>query len=130
MQFKLTNTSQDAVDEYVKIDLYSKQGLLATTKYVPITNLDPGHTKEYQVKFKANDINSYKLAIVDLSNMTIFGTKLTDIFSWDNLKTTGGNAWRWTINFLGSIPWWGYAIGAGIILWYMPTGYLFGIFPL
>ncbi len=154
MKFKLTNNSNAPSSEYVKIELFSKQGLLATTKYVPITDLDSGKSKEYEVKFKANDINSYKLEIVneipdksniinvfgweidltdvfgmDLTNATIFGVKLKDIFTWDNLKTAGGNAWSWTKRLLASVPWWGYAIATGIILWYMPRGYLFGIFP-
>ncbi len=155
MDFKLTNTSNKSPSEYVKIELFSKQGLQAATKYVQIEDLDPGNTKEYQVKFKANDIKGYRLSIVnqapdksnilnlfgfeidltnvfgmDLSNATIFGVKLSEIFNFDNLKTAGGNAWSWTVNFLGSIPWWGYVIGGGIVLWFMPLRYLFGIFPI
>ena len=67
---------------------------------------------------------------MDLSNLTLFGVKLTDLFSWDKIKTAGGNAWSWFKILLESIPWWEYAIGAGIVLWHLPKGYLFGIFPL
>lgn len=155
MNFKLTNNSNKQSDKFLKIELFSKQGLLAVTDYVPITDLDSGNTKNYEVKFKGNDIDSYKLSVVDevpdksniinvfgwevdlsnvfgmdLTNATIFGVKLSEIFKWDNLKTAGGNAWSWTKNLLASVPWWGYAIASGIILWYMPVGYLFGIFPL
>ncbi len=154
MQFKLSNNSYETNNSYVKIELYSKQGLLAATKYVQITDLQPGHAKEYQVKFKASEVRSYKISIVnevpdktniinilgweidltdvfgmDLSNVKLFGVKLSELFTWDNMKTTGENVWSWTVAFLGSIPWWGYVIGGGIILWYMPTGFLFGIFP-
>lgn len=154
MQFTLKNNSNEIKDRFLKIDLYSEQGLEAATKYVAITDLDSGSTKRYNVKFKGNDISTYKIQIVDsvpdrsniinllgwdidltdvfgmdLSNMRLFGIKLTDLFAIDNIKTAGNNAWSWSISFLNSIPWWGYAIGAGIVLWYMPSKFLFGIFP-
>lgn len=155
MNFKLTNHSSNPIPKsYIKIDLFSKRGLLAATKYVEIPNLEPGSTRDYEVKFKGTEIRRYSVAIVqdipdktniinlfgweidltdvfglDLSNATIFGVKLTDIFSWDGLKTTGANIWGWTVNLLNSVPWWGYAIATGIIIWYMPKGFLFGIFP-
>lgn len=154
MQFRVSNKSNTTCDDYVKIDLYSKQGLLATTKYVEITDLKPGTAKTYQVKLNGSELRTYKIAIVDeapdkskiinilgweidlenffgmdLSDLSIFGVRLADIFNKDNIKTTGSNIWNWTINFLNSIPWWGYMIGGSIILWYMPSRFLFGVFP-
>jgi hypothetical protein len=155
MSFKLSNDSSSNIEnQYIKIDLYSKQGLYAASKYVKINDLPAESTKNYEVKFKGTEIRSYKLSIVselpdksniinilgweidltnvfgmDLTNVTILGVKLTDLFSWENAKVAGSNAWSWTKALLQSIPWWGYAIATGIILWYMPKGYLFGIFP-
>ena len=154
MNFKLTNISSlDDVNQYVKIDLYSKQGLHAVTKYIEIADVPSQASKDYQIKFKGSELRTYDISVVselpdmtniinilgweidlsnvfgmDLSNLKLFGVKLTDIFAWDNVKTAGGNAWSWTVNLLQSIPWWGYAIASGIILWYMPKGFLFGIF--
>lgn len=150
MKFVLHNENTYANNFYIKIDLFSKKGILAATKYVRISDLDTGDTKNYQVKFKGNDIRNYKISIVDevpdmtniinifgwevdltnvfgmdLSNSTIMGVKLTDLFSIDGIKTAGGNAWNWTDNLLKSIPWWGYAIGAGIVIWYLPVRFLF-----
>ena len=157
MEFTLLNKSNSKSDEYVKIDLYSEQGLLAATEYVEITDLEAGHSKTYQLNLKGNNFATYKIDIIseselpdksnilnifgweidltnvfgiDLSNLTIFGVKLSEEFNWDNIKTAGGNAWEFTKGFLESIPWWGYAIGWGIILWYMPKGFLFGVFPM
>lgn len=155
MQFKLSNKSNSINSDYVKIELYSKQGLLGVTEYVKINDLEPGHSRIYNVKFNGSELRSYKISIVDeapdktniinilgweidltnvlgmdLSNIKIFGVRLADIFNWENIKTAGGNAWNWTINFMSNIPWWGYTIAWGIILWYMPKGFLFGIFPL
>ena len=152
MNFKLTNENVNAEDFFVKIDLISKQGLPAATKYVQITDLPVGQSKNYQVKFKGSEIREYKVSVVDeapdmsniinilgweidlsdvfgldLTDAEIFGGKLKDLFSWNSAKTAGQNAWNWSINLAKSIPWWGYAIGAGIVLWYLPSGYLFGI---
>lgn len=152
MQFKLTNKSSEKSNCYMKIDLISEQGLLAATKYVEIKDLEPGQSKDYQVKFKGSEISNYNLNIIseapdksnilnlfgweidltdvfgmDLSNTTIFGVKLTELFTWDSAKTAAGNAWDWSLKILESVPWWGYAIGAGIVIWYLPAGYLFGI---
>lgn len=155
MQFRLSNKSNSPCTDYVKVDLYSKQGLLAATKYVEITDLEPGYSKTYQVKLKGSELSSYKIAIVDevpdktniinilgweldltnvfgmdLSNLSLFGIRIADLFTWDNLKTAGGNAYNLAINVLNTIPWWGYLIGGSIVLWFMPSKFLFGFFPL
>lgn len=154
LTFNVKNNSNNSVTCYGQIDLYSKQNLLAATEYIEILNFQPQEEKNYQVKFKANEIASYKISLVseipdktniisifgweidltnvfgmDLSNFKIFGVKLTELFNWNNIKEAGGNAWSWFRTLSASVPWWGYAIGAGIILWYMPKGFLFGIFP-
>lgn len=155
IQIKVSNNSSNASGQkWIKLDLYSKRGLLGLTKYIEVSNLAPGATKEYQIKFKGSEIRNYEIAMVnelpdkanvisilgwefdltnvfgmDLSQATILGVKLTDLFSWDGVATAGGNAWNWIVQLLSSVPWWGYAIGAGLIIWYMPKGYLFGIFP-
>ncbi len=154
MRIKLTNKTGNENNLYLKIDLFSKQNLLATTKYIKIEDLNVGDTKEYQIKLKGNELRKYNISIVDeslvpdktniislfgweidlsnvfgmdLTNATIFGVKLTDIFSVDSIKTAGSNAWDVTVSILSSVPWWGYAIAGGVILWYLPSGYLFGI---
>lgn len=155
LNFRIKNESNETVNCYGKIDLFSKQNLLAATEYVEILDFKPSEEKDYTVKFKANEIASYNISLVselpdksniinlfgweidltdffgkDISNLKLFGVKLKDLCSWSNLKSNGQNAWNWIKIYLASIPWWGYAIGAGIVLWYMPTRYLFGIFPL
>lgn len=155
MSFNLVNNSSSNLDnQYIKIDLYSKQGLLAATKYVRVQDVPASATKTYQVKFKGNEIRGYEISLVselpdktniinilgweidltdvfgfDLSNLRIFGVKVASLFSMENLQTAGSNAWNWSAGVLASVPWWGYAIASGIILWYMPKGFLFGVFP-
>lgn len=155
MKFKVQNNSEYPVGKnWIKLDLYSKRGLLGVTKYIEIKDIEPGATKEYQIKFKGSEIRKYEMATVkelpdktniisilgleidltnvlgmDLSNATFLGVKLTDLFSWDGVATAGGNAWDWVVKIVSSVPWWGYTIASVIILWYMPKGFLFGIFP-
>ncbi len=157
LNYKITNNSNERIDDqYVKLDLYSKQGLLSATEYIKINDLNPGETKDYNVKFKGTEIADYKLAVIpesevpdksniinilgfefdlsnvfgrDLSNTKIFGRRIKDIFNVDKAKGTVKYAWNWGLNFAKAVPWWGYLIGGGIVLWYLPTGYLFGIFP-
>lgn len=155
MQLKVKNNSSNPVkNRWVKVDLYSKRDLLGLSKYIELKDIGPGEEKLYKISFKGEDLRKYELSVVDhledrtniisimgwdidltdvfgmdLSNFTIFGTKLTDIFTWDGVVNTGKGLWGLWISITSSIPWWGYAIASGIILWYMPKGYLFGIFP-
>ena len=156
MQFRLSNKSKVQCDDYIKIDLYSEQGLLAATKYIEITDLAAGHAKTYQLNLKGDNFASYKIAVIDasevpdrskilnlfgweidlsnvlgmdLSNITVFGVKLAEVFTLETIQTAGGTAWNLTMEVLESVPWWGYMIGWWIILWQMPKGFLFGFFP-
>lgn len=154
MSFKLTNVSpSNDVNQYIKIGLYSKQGLHAVTKYIEISDVPSQTSKEYTIKFKGSEIRSYDISVIselpdmtniisifgwevdlsdvfgmDLSNLTIFGVKVVDAFAWDNVKTAGQNAWTWTVTLLKSVPTWAYVIAAGVVIWYLPSGYFFGIF--
>lgn len=136
MSFDLINTTGSFIDRcFLKIDLYNEQDLLADTEYVELKGLQPNDVKSFSIKFKANNIETFHISIVenvpdktniinilgweidltnvfglgiDLSNITIFGTKLTDIFNWNHIKNTGRNFWIWLVSFTTSIPWWGY----------------------
>lgn len=136
ISFDLINKTEKSIEKcFLKIDLYNEQNLLADTEYVQVTQMQPDDLKSYNIKFKANNIEKFKVSIVenipnktniinvlgweidltnvfglgiDLSNVTIFGTKLTDIFNWSNIKSTGHNFWSWFVHFVTNIPWWGY----------------------
>ncbi len=157
MKFRLSNTSSSKQNNYyAKIDLYSKRGLLAATKYVDVGDIEPNGYKDYEVKFKGTELKGYNISVIseseipdktniinlfgweidltdvfgmDLTDVTIFGVKLTDLFSWDGVKNAASTGWNFFFNFASNIPWWGYAIGAGIVLWHLPAKFIFGIFP-
>jgi hypothetical protein len=127
-----------------KIELFSDRGVLASTKYVDISDFDVNQTKKFKINFKGSEIGSYAVTLqedspdktyildlfgyeIDLSN--VFGMDLSSIINIDNVKETGLNAWNLTLGFLKTIPTWAYMVAAGIVIWYMPKGFLLGIFP-
>lgn len=150
MEFKVKNNSDNASNEYVKLELFNSNGGLAGTRYLSLEDLKPGESKNYQINFKGNKLKDYKLSIVDevpanqniisilgmevdlsnvfgndLSDFSIMGVRIADVFSVDNAKTLGGNIWSWGIGITKSIPLWGYLSAASIILWRLPAGFLF-----
>ncbi len=155
ISFTLKNTSDEPQDLVAKVNLYDDRGLLAATQYFDV-HLEPQEEKNFLVKFKGNNIASYDVELIpasevpdktgildffgyefdmtdffgmDLTNMSLFGVPLKDLLKWENAKQAALSGWDWIKVFLARIPWWGYAIGAGIVIWHLPVGYLFGIFP-
>ena len=117
IQFDLVNNSGKNVDEgYLKVDLYNSRMKKALTQYVPISGLAENESKPYKLKFKANNINGYKISVVkdlpdksnilnvmgweidlsnvfglgiDLTKLSFFGNKLTDLLSKVGLTGNG-----------------------------------------
>lgn len=153
LRFKIKNTTGHYIERcYAKIDLYSKQNLLAATKYAEINDFKVNEERKFELKFKANEISRYEVSMVeetpDKSNiLNLFGWEidLTDVFGMDltsffgenirnilnaeTIKETGISVFNWVKVILASVPTWAYVIAGGIVLWHMPKGYLFGIFP-
>ena len=145
VDINVKNTSGHFIDKCcVKLDLYTARGNLASTKYIDVSNFEMNETRTFRVKFSGNEIASYSVTLVEdspdktymldlfgfeLNLRNILGMDLSKIVSLDNLKETGLNVWGLTLNFLKTVPTWAYVVAAGIVIWYMPSGYLFGIFP-
>lgn len=127
-----------------KIELFTERGILASTKYVDISKFEVNETRQFKINFKGQYIASYAVSLVedapdktyilnlfgweiDLRN--VFGMDLTSVINLENIKETGLNIWSIAINFASTVPAWAYLIAGGIIIWYMPKGFLFGLFP-
>ena len=127
-----------------KIDIFTDRGILASTKYVDVSDLDVNQTKKFKINFKGTEIGSYAVTLqedapdktyilnlfgfeVDIRN--VFGMDLSSIINPNDLKETGINVWNLTLAFLKTVPGWAYLMAAGIVIWHMPKGFLFGIFP-
>ena len=157
LKAKVTNTSGHDIEKCcAKIELLDSKGFCVATEYVDITDFKAGESRDLLVKFKAKDVAGYRVSIIesapDNSNIInilgwefdlrdFFGFDLTKIlgdkvnilknlFGSGNLKAGLSNIWNYFINITRSLPWWAWAIATGIVLWRIPSGYLFGIFPL
>lgn len=145
VDIKVKNTSGHFIDKCcVKLDLYTVRGNLAATKYIDVSNFEMNETRTFRVKFSGNEIGSYGVTLVEdapdktyildlfgfeLDLRNVLGMDLSKIVSLENIKETGLNVWGLTLNFLKTVPTWAYIVAAGIVIWYMPKGFLFGVFP-
>ena len=160
MNLSIKNNMNSNIEKcYLQIDLYNDRNLLAETEYIEVNELASGDTRNYNIKFKANNIDKYKVSLIgetpdeshiirifgwdidlsklgidptnvlglgiDLTNLFGSGINLMEMLNWENIKNGGISLWNLCINFATSIPAWAYAIAGGIVLWYLPTGYLF-----
>ena len=65
---KVKNTySEDLKSKYIKLDFISDQGTKITTKYIDISNLKVNEEKEFNVRFKAENIK--KIIINEVENV-------------------------------------------------------------
>ena len=142
MKVKVKNTTGRDIDKcYAKMDLYNKYGLVAT-EYVEITDFKNGEERNFDVRFNGNEVDRYEVSLVeeapDKSNIinilgweldltNFFGLDLTKIFPW--LKEGALELWNWFTAFCSTIPLWAWLIAGGIVIWNLPSKYLFGIFP-
>ncbi len=148
LKIKITNTSEHFIEKCcARVDLYSRQNLLAATKYIELNNFEAGETRNFEIKFKAKEIARYEITLLesapdksniinilgwefDLSN--VFGMDLTGLkkyFTIDSIKSGASTAWQFAIKVANSLPTWAWLIAAGIVIWHTPKGFLFGIFP-
>ena len=65
MTFKLTDTSDNNLDKYIKIDLYNKKQNLVATKYILLEDIEKNVPKDYKIKIKGQQIRNYKISLVD-----------------------------------------------------------------
>lgn len=101
------NTSQRIEAQYIIVDCYSKYDNNLTTKYVKIDGLDIGETKDFTVQYRCQGADHIQISTTeqepDIYDLNI---ELTDMQKF------------------------GLMVGGLIVLYYMPVGYLFGIFPV
>jgi hypothetical protein len=146
MRVRVTNTSGHDIDScYAKVDLYNDLGNVVSTEYIKVEDFKNGASREYDINFSAKNVEGYKIALgekepevpdgivnimgwdVDMSN--VFGMDLSrfkGLFNGNDVKNGLKTGWDYSIAFAKRVPWWAYAVGAGIIAYYTPMGYMFG----
>ncbi len=61
------NTELPLVDQYLKVDLYSKRGSVLGTKYVKLNELQPGESQEFEVTYNNDLVDHVSTSIVPQS---------------------------------------------------------------
>lgn len=78
------NTDENIKNKYVKVDFISKQNNVIISKYIEITDLEKGKIQDFDVKFNAENIKSFKMQLTDkkeISDAETNKTELTNILS-------------------------------------------------
>lgn len=145
MDVKITNDSNEYIDSaYAKIDLLDEYGLNAMTKYVTVSDLNPGDSKNFRFNFRGNKIKSYEVSFVselpdrsniinilgweiDKTNLFGLGIDLTNIngvdvtkyLSFNSIRSLAKSGWSLGFGIARSIPLWAYAIASLVVLWYI-----------
>ena len=55
----------DLNGKYMKVDLYSPRDVLLGTKYMEISDLEKGAEDDFELYFKAQDVDHYDISVVD-----------------------------------------------------------------
>ena len=63
---KIKNDGEEDLNgKYMKVDLYSPRDVLLGTKYMEISNLEKGASDDFELFFKAQDVDHYDISFVD-----------------------------------------------------------------
>ena len=61
----LNNDEQMIENKYVKFEFFSERDIYLGKKYIKVDKLAPNEEKEFEVKFNIENVNHYKITIVD-----------------------------------------------------------------
>ena len=105
---KITNNTGEKIEaQYILVDCYSKYDNNLTTNYVKIEGLEVGETKDFTIQYRCQGADRIQISTTSQEpDLYDFNIELTDMQKF------------------------GLAVGGLLILYYMPVGYLFGIFPV
>lgn len=61
----IDNSENKIQGKYLKIDIYSPRDVKLGTKYIDISNVNPGETDSFEVYYKLQDTSYYNISIVN-----------------------------------------------------------------
>lgn len=124
------NTSTYISEAYIKIDLYSKSGVHAITKYMEVSGLSDGESKTYKLNFKGSYVTRYEISLskdypdkqyiinvfgYEINTTDIFGMDLSNYINAESFKNFGHSIYESFTITVRNIPWWGW-LGAWCII--------------
>lgn len=108
----ITNNTDHKIESlYIKADYYSKQNNFLGTKYAKIESLGVNATQEFAIQHRFSEVDKVQIDTttnipeIDEKDLIVFGLNISEI------------------------PTWAWIVAGGIVVYYMPAGYLFGWFP-
>ena len=115
----INNSDNTIKGKYIKVDLINKQDLLAATKYIKLNDINSKESYNYKITFKANNIESYKLSVVDEAPDT--SSNIINIFGievdMDNLVMSAKNGLSKVPDFVYALVGIYITIRSGKMLW-------------
>lgn len=131
VNMKLTNTADTDIElAYLKVDLYSKSGVLGISKYMEVKNLKAGETRNYTLRFEGKYIKTYDISMqnefpdkdyiinffgYEINTRDIFGMDLSKYINAKTIGDFGRSVWHNFTVTVKNIPWWGW-MGAWMII--------------
>lgn len=59
------NTETDIEKTFIKVDIYSKRNNILGDEYLEVPGLKAGESKEFEIKFRHNNVDHYEITCVD-----------------------------------------------------------------
>lgn len=78
---KIKNDGEEDINgKYMKVDLYSTRDVLLGTKYMEISDLEKGASDDFELFFKAQDVDHYDITFIDKIIKSNEQINLQDVF--------------------------------------------------
>lgn len=66
----LNNTEEEIQKQYLKFEFFSKRDVLLGRKFIKVEDLDPNATRDFEIRFNFEDVDSYKITLADESEIS------------------------------------------------------------
>ena len=117
------NSNIYIAEAYIRVQLYTKSGVLAVDKYMEISGLSGNEQRTYTLNFTGSYIQTYYICMeneypdkeytvnvfgYDINTKDIFGMDLSEYIDTESLAAFGQSVGRAISNKLEEVPWWGW----------------------
>lgn len=105
----ITNTTGSTIEnKYIKLDCYSKYENNINTGYARIFKLEPNESQYFIIKYKCQGTEKIEISMSDTAPDYLLNPINVELTQTEKLALLAGGL---------------------IVIYYMPVGYLFGLFP-
>lgn len=105
----ITNTTDSTIEnKYIKLDCYSEYENNINTGYAKIFKLEPNESQYFTIKYKCQGTEKVEISMSDTAPEYLLNPIDVELTQTEKLALLAGGL---------------------IVVYYMPVGYLFGLFP-